>query len=389
MPNPAATVTTPRDENHQADEPTPHTATSTPGGAHVPLPPAGKVYHAVFPGSGTGGGEEDDVTLNDLHSYEQYAGKTAAWVYFSHNWFRGRSFPLTTTTWIRNSGSVPFIRLMLRSSEEQDVAEPTFTLDGIISGDFDSDLRAWAQGAREFGSPLIVEYGTEVNGEWFSWNGIWNGGGTLNGYGDPTEYDGPERFRDAYRHIIQVARDEGASNIIWVFHVDSEDIPDEEWNRMENYYPGDAWVDWIGVSVYGAGDPLDSECTSFRDGMDGVYPRLAALSADKPIVVLEFGVTSGNPLCDQAAWAQAALSDLTAFRWPRVIGFSWWNEKWENDGNPSHDTNMRVQDNPALAAVFQSLVGGNPNVLGIFADYDNKVYVPLLIRENTKEARKS
>ena len=47
-----------------------------------------------------------------------------------------------------------------------------------------------------------------------------------------------------------------------------------------------------------------------------------------------------------------------------MIGFSWWNERWENDNKPAHDTNMRVQDNPALADVFQTLVGANPNVLG-------------------------
>jgi hypothetical protein len=274
--------------------------------------------------------------------------------------FFWRSFPLSTASWIRNAGSIPYIRLMLRSSEEQNVAEPTFTLDRIISGDFDDDLRIWARDARDFGSPLIGEYGTEVNGECFSWNGIWNGAGTLDGYGDPSEYDEPERFRDAYRHTIQIARDEGASNTTWVFHVNGDDVPDEQWNRLEQYYPGDGWVAWLGVSVYGAGEPTDDECPQLRDGMDAVYPRLAALSPDKPIVLLEFGVTAGNSLCDQAAWAEAGLEDLITFRWPRVMGFSWWNETWQNDDNPSHDTNMRVQDNPDLAAVFQRLVGYQP-----------------------------
>jgi hypothetical protein len=31
--------------------------------------------------------------------------------------------------------------------------------------------------------------------------------------------------------------------------------------------------------------------------------------------------------------------------------------------NPLHDTNMRVQSNPALAQVFLNLVGSNPSVL--------------------------
>jgi hypothetical protein len=98
--------------------------------------------------------------------------------------------------------------------------------------------------------------------------------------------------------------------------------------------------------------------------MDQVYPRLAALSSNKPIILAEFGVTSGSPLGNQATWAESALTDLTTFRWPRITGFSWWNETWQNDDNPAHNTSMRLQDNLALAGVFQLLVGMNHDVLG-------------------------
>ena len=331
-------------------------------GCRVAPPPPGQLYHGVFPSAQSGG--EDGMTPDHLASYEEQVGKSAAWVYFSHEWSKSRAFPVETATWIRNVGSIPFIRLMLRSREEQNFAEPFFTLDRIVRGDFDGDLRAWARAAREFASPLLVEYGTEVNGRWFPWNGVWNGGGSSRGYGDPTLADGPERFRDAYRHIVRIMREEGANNVTWVFHVNNRDIPDESWNRMEQYYPGDEWVDWIGVSVYGAQTPLDDEWPEFREAMDEAYPRLAALSASKPIVLLEFGVTAGHEDGDQAAWADKALRDLVALRWPRIIGFSWWNEAWQNDDNRAHDTNMRVQDNAALADVFKRLVGMQDNVLG-------------------------
>lgn len=338
----------------------PPSPTSIPTG--IPLPPKGYLYQGVYPGGVTG--EEDDITLHDLRSYEQTVGKTAAWLYFSNNWYRSRKFPLETATWIREAGSIPFIRMMLRSSPDQNQAEPTFTLQNIIDGKFDTDLHAWCADARDFGTPILAEYGTEVNGSWFSWNGVWNGAGKLTGYGDPTQPDGPERFKDAYRHIIQICRAENAKNITWVFHVNDSDDPNESWNAFENYYPGDKWIDWIGVSDYGAQTPQDDTWNSFRDGMDAVYPRLTALSPDKPIVLLEFGAPKNNPLGDQALWARDALTNITSFRWPRLIGFSWWNEWWQNDDNPAHDTTMRVQDNPDLAAVFQELVGNNPIVLG-------------------------
>ena len=328
----------------------------------VAVPPRGHLYHGVFPGGATG--EEDDITPADVKSYEQLAGRSAAWTYFSHNWCKGRGFPLETATWIRQRGSVPFIRLMLRSSFEQNRPERTFSLKRILEGALDEDLRAWARGARDFGTPLFVEFGTEANGKWFSWNGWWNGKDQRKSYGDPTLPDGPERFRDAYRRVIRTMRQEGAANIIWVFHANCGDYPRADWNRLENYYPGDDYIDCLGVSLYGAQTPQEQEWTEFRPTMDEVYPRLAALGPTKPVLVLEFGACRNNPRGDQAEWAGRALSDLVQNRWPNVVGFSWWNERWENDENPEHDTSMRLQDNPALAAVFRKWVGARPDVLG-------------------------
>lgn len=348
-----------------SEGPAPPPATPVPSPASsfaIPLPPQGSLYHGIYPGGITG--EESDLTIDDLRSYEEAVGKTAVWVYFSDNWYEGRAFPLATASWIRAAGSLPYIRLMLRSSAEQEKDEPVFKLQAIIDGEFDSDLEAWCAAARDFASPLLAEYGTEVNGEWFAWNGVWNGGGKLDGYGDAAQPDGPERFRDASRHIIHICREAGAENITWVFHVNNGDWPEEGWNRLENYYPGDEWIDWLAVSVYGAQTPQDDYWDEFRPGMDAAYARLQALAADKPVILAEFGVARGNPLGDQAAWARAALADLTSRRYPRLIGFSWWNEHWQNDENPAHDTTMRVQDNPDLAAVFRELVGKNPTVLG-------------------------
>jgi hypothetical protein len=317
----------------------------------IPAPPTGKLYHGVFPGGVNQ--NEDVIEQKDLISYQQTVGKKAAWVYFSHNWFRDRSFPAQTAGWIRDNGSIPFIRLMLRNSEILNTAEAVFTLDRINNGDFDQDLRAWAKSAKEFGTPILIEYGTEVNGRWFSWNGAWNGGAGT----------GPKKFREAYRRIIRLSREEGADNLHWVFHVNYNDDPSEYWNRLENYYPGDEWIDWLGVSVYGAQKPSGEANVRFRKLMDKVYPRLVKLAPNKPIAVLEFGVTSLNKRIDQADWANRALKDLTSRRWPRVIGFAWWNEAWHNGSDPANDTNMRVQDSPALAKVFKKQVGANSRVL--------------------------
>ncbi len=328
----------------------------------ISIPPKGQIYHGVFP-SGMSK-EEDKVTPEDLYAYEQAVGKSAAWIYFSHNWYNGEGFPIETATWIKERGSIPFIRLMMWSSETRDKAEPKYTLDRIINGEFDNSLRAWANEAKDFDFPLLVEYGTEMNGSWFPWNGVWNGGGKSESYGDPDAPDGPEKFQDAYRHIVRIMQEEGANNIVWVFHVNNDDIPDKSWNQAKEYYPGDEWVDWIGVSVYGALTPEDNDRSKFRELMDEMYPRLKALSSSKPIALLEFGVTRGHPKVNQAEWADEALKDLVASRWPGIIGFSWWNEAWENDDTVAHNTEMRVQENQELARIFRKRVAEQDQVLG-------------------------
>ncbi|MEX0676762.1 MAG: hypothetical protein WD063_06775 [Pirellulales bacterium] len=81
------------------------------------------------------------------------------------------------------------------------------------------------------------------------------------------------------------------------------------------------------------------------------------MEGDRPIIVCEFGFTkneSGG--YDAAAWANDALHTmLEKPMWPRLRGFSWWNESWDG-------TEMRVQKIVELAPVFQAKLK-NPNVI--------------------------
>jgi hypothetical protein len=330
-------------------------AFTPPTGAAIPAPPEGFFYHGVYPGDPTGG--EDDIQLEALRSYEQSVGKSAAWVYFSQNWGLDRQFPQRTAQWIRAAGSVPYIRIMWRDQLVQYRANSDLTLQRLIDGAFDHDLRRWGRAAARFGTPLLVEFGTEVNGHWFPWNGVYNGAATT----------GPERFRKAYRHLVATLRRAGARNISFVFHVNCEDWPNEAWNRFENYFPGYDVIDWLGVSVYGAQSPRDDSWPLFRPRLDAAYPRLVALAKGRPIALVEFGVAAHNPLGDQAEWVDLALGDLLSGRWPRLVAFSWWNERWQHDDDRSHDTVMRVQENERLLQVFRRRVGENSQVLGSIA----------------------
>jgi len=332
-----------------------------PASAKLLPPAAGLLYHGVHAGLSLSCGSA--FSADELAAYETAAGKRAAIIGMDQNWFQGQTFPRAAASWITARGSVPYIRLMLWSGPQQYRNETAYSIENILAGRLDDAFRRWARDARDFAKPLLVEFGTEVNGNWYPWSGCRHGAGEQKAYGDPSAPDGPERFRDAYRRIITLMRGEGAGNITWVFHVNYCDWPDEPWNRLEHYYPGGDYIDWLGISVYGQQRPGTGGSPEFREIMDSVYPRLIKMCSDKPVFIAEFGTVQGSGADSQGRWAQKALADLAGGRWPRVAGFSWWNRAWQNDRNPAHDSSMRIQDNPALAAVFRELVGNNPCVL--------------------------
>jgi hypothetical protein len=311
------------------------------------VPPPGKLYQGLYFDEPAKGRDptEHDIKPADVARFEEAIGKKTAWVFFSDNWFEDRQFPIATCTWIRDLGKVPYVRLMLRSDTEQLHAEKLFTLANIVSGKFDDDLRAWARNAKVFGSPILVEWGTEPNGNWFSWNGKWNGGAG----------EGPARYIAAYRHIVDLMRAEGADNLQWIWHVNWLDEPEKKWNGFENYYPGDAYCDWIAISAYGPLTPRAKDGTEeLRFKLKSAYPRVTKLAPGKPIIIAEFGCALNHRSVDATEWAKSALDDLFSGRWPAVIGFCWWNESWENDDTRSHNTDMNILHDRGLTNVYRS-----------------------------------
>src|SRR6266550_3202707 len=199
----------------------------------VAPPSPGKLYHGFyFGGIGTDTHDptEHDVTPQDVERYEETVGTKAAWIYFSDNWFESRKFPEAICSWIRQLGKIPYVRLMLRSDVDQLHGEKFFSLDKIIAGDFDDDLRAWARGAKYFG---------------------------------------------AYRRIVDLMRAEGADNLQWIWHVNWLDEPEQKWNSFENYFPGEKYCDWVALSAYGPTTPrMEDGAENFAFKMREAYPRL-------------------------------------------------------------------------------------------------------------------
>jgi hypothetical protein len=310
------------------------------------IPPAAGVYHSAHPYFGL---YDDEVDIKEVKTFTRLAGKMIVWSYISFNWFGGIEFPVESCRILHENGIAPLVGIMPWSSPVQGSRERLYTLDAILRGDFDDDLGRCAKDAASLGFPIMMEFGPEANGSWFPWSGAWNGGSS-DTYGERELPDGPERFRDAYRHIADIFRSSGAVDVTWVFHISSSASPNEAWNSAKNYYPGDEWVDWIGISLYGRLRG-DAPAKSFESVIKKVYPGLCSISTKRPIAILEFGVTENRRLADKADWIRDAMDSINSGRYPRLRAISWWNKKFRPDGSRS---TLEIDSSQASLEAYRS-----------------------------------
>ena len=297
------------------------------------VPPDEGIYHGAFAGFGP---TEDVVTSEALEHFTSLSQSDLSWGYFSNNWIGGISFPAEEVSLLHDHGVVPFVRMMPRSRFQSSGTDLVYTLQGIINGEFDSDLRQWAIDARESNIPMLVEFGTEVNGNWFAWSGFENGAGVTDEYGNEDIPDGPERFQDAYRHIIDIFIENDVQNVTWVFHVNLISSPNQPWNKPALYYPGDEYIDWIGISAYGAQKPSD-RWMLMSELFDTYFEDIRDISDTKPLAVVEFG-TVEHSRHKKASWLDDAFD--TFLNYSEVRAIAYWHSQWTNeDGTKS---NMRI-----------------------------------------------
>ncbi len=319
------------------------------------LPPEGdNMYFGAFADFN---GTEDNVTKEKITNFESLANKKIAIAQFSQNWLNGIIYPKESIHIISNEGVFPIMRIMPRSDFEQGQKETVYSLQKIIDGNFDSELHKMAKDAKVDNVPFGIDFAVEPTGDWFGWSGKFNGAGKTDGYGDPFYPDGPERWRDAYRHIIDIFRSEGVEHVTWFFHPDIQRIPNKQWNSAKYYYPGDDYIDWIGISIYGVQIPTTSEdwiwfSELFGDG----YTLIKEISNKKPFCVLEFGVTDNYPGKNKSDWLKDAFDTILSNPHIKFKAINYWHENWENEDVGEPPTKLRIDSSQEVLHTFKSLI---------------------------------
>ena len=315
-------------------------------------PTMGSCYVGVFPGWGE---FEDAVNAGALREFEELSGKSVAISPFSNFW--GENYVSSRQLdEIEEYGAVPLLRMMPWGEPYWKPGyQPDYALGRIIDGHFDGFLSAWADEIIRFRKPVMVTFGCEMNGDWFPWSGVFQGKGATDEFGDPTEADGPERYIAAYRHIIELFRKRGVENVAWLFQPNSSSHPEEDWNSISAYYPGDEYIDWIGVSLYGA-QFIHESWNSFEVLMDPVYEELTSLFPNKPLMLAEWGVGEYPEKGDKATWYREALSKLQN-KYVRFEIAIVYHERWQNHDGTWSD--LRVDSSIEALDAYKQGIGSS------------------------------
>lgn len=266
-------------------------------------------------GSVLWGAETGDPWLqfSRLSSFERKAGKKVS-LYCFYVSTDTASFPVDQAQAVTARGATPIATI-----------EPwSHRLDDIAAGVHDPRLQAWATSIKTWGKPIWLRFAHEMNGNWYPW-------------GEAVDGNSPGDYVAAFRHVVDVFDAVGATNVTWVWNPNVV-YPDS--TALAGLYPGDAYVDWVGIDGYNFGT---SQAWSTWQSPAAVFGatlgEVRAITA-KPIVIAETGSAEAGG--SKAKWIGELFALLKANT--DVKAFLWFNLNKETD--------WRIESSSTATAAF-------------------------------------
>ena len=264
--------------------------------------------------------EQDPIVAGDIALFERLVGKEHS-SYMRYLGY-GEPFPTDWVAKVHNHGALPHIAW-----------EPNNGLDEVRN---DVYLHRWAQAAAEAKKPILLRFASEMNGTWMIYSG------------NPDEYI--RKWRLVYTTIKSQA-----PNVIMVwcpFATPRRTIP--------LYYPGDDYVDWVGVNIYAVlYHDGDISQPSQRDLVDDLRYVYSLYGARKPIAICEYGATHYCIASQQLSSSFAAASIEQVYQaireqFPGVVFINWFSVDAASDGL-AHNDYAVTTDNLVLSSYRQAI----------------------------------
>ncbi|WIE55977.1 glycosyl hydrolase [Curtobacterium sp. MCBD17_003] len=231
----------------------------------------------------------------------------------------------------------------------------------IINGNFDAYIKQYADAVKANGMPLVIRLDHEMNGSWYNWS--------ENITSLPAnERNATHSYTDMWKHVWTIFQNEGANaDVIWDWSPTRIDNLSPNANSVKmtqgylnEYYPGDPYVDWVGMSGYyrDASTPATFDETFAR-----TLKQIRALphtEGSKPIFLAEIGATetggsigSANAPSQKAAWITSLFDALAEPQNKDIIGFSYFDETATTIADGVRSTNdWRIDSRSDSLAAF-------------------------------------
>lgn len=216
---------------------------------------------------------------------------------------------LLPTMW--GEGRVPMVTWEPFTATPQDT--PGSVATDIVEGRHDNYAKEWAdrlQARVGESKELLLRFAHEPNGHWYPWC-------------SPDYVEMWKRVRDIFE-----SRGVG-SKVQWLWAVNHVDTDE---SRAEELYPGDEYVDWVGVNGFNLGSSTDwSTWTPPHEVFDDMVNRLRNLT-DKRLCIPEVASTSltekGHEPSKKGDWIRNLFSYV---REKEIQMTCWFNVDKEED----------------------------------------------------------
>jgi len=210
---------------------------------------------------------------------------------------------------------------------------PAQRYSAIAAGSGDTYLSQVANAAKSLGHTVYLRPWPEMNLNFVSYqvtpSGSLPDGGT------------PAQFIAAWRHLVTLFRQRGATNVKWVFNPTADTYTGT--TVVSTIWPGSAYVDVLGLDGYNWGNGGWGAWRSFHTVFATQYARLVALDPTAPVWICEFASKEPtendgapvDPTHSKAQWYRDLLADTTFGHVKALVMFDIRKERdWRIESDP-------------------------------------------------------
>jgi mannan endo-1,4-beta-mannosidase len=248
------------------------------------------------------------------------------------NW--GAPFDRNWAKTIWKAGAIPQWELEVHPVDWND----QMTVKKIANGRADAYVRQLAKDVKAANVPVAISFAHEFNGDWYEWGFCSrpknNPPATACRYKTT-----PAQFKKAWRRIHNIFTKAGATNAIWMWS--PNEVGPRSEVKLKPFYPGDAYVDWIGLIGY-----YRSTSSTYAKVFTPSIKQLRKFTK-KPILIGEVSTLPGKSRPRQV---RDFLKNVAAD--PGVIGFIWFNKDQRKNEGPNGD--YRVERDKASVKAFKT-----------------------------------